>query len=330
MWTPWRRRRSEAPGADSTPASPAALPQASAWLQRLEWTVMKRLHGQLQGDFRSLFRGTGLDLADLREYQPHDDVRHIDWNVTARLQVPHVREHHEDRELAAWFLVDLSGSVQFGSGPTSKRELALQATAVLAALLSRQGNRVGLILHTGAGPRAQVIVPPRTGRTHLLQMLHRLQHTPPAGATQHSDLASWLRQAQSLLRQPAMLLVVSDFIAPDGWQQPLSELSRRHELLALRLQDVVEQQLPAAGLVWLQDAETGEQMLLDLGDRALRERFAAQALARDEALTQSLQRAGADHLTLRTDEAVDRALLRLVQRRRRTARQAMHQGRVHA
>jgi uncharacterized protein (DUF58 family) len=154
-------------------AASATISQAEQLLRRLEWTVLKRLDGQLQGDYRSLFRGSGLVLADLREYQAHDDVRHIDWNVTARMQTPYVREHQEDREVAAWFVVDLSGSVAFGSGNTSKRQLACEVVAVLGQMLSRHGNRVGAVVFDGQA-RAHSVLPAKSGRRQLLHLVHTL------------------------------------------------------------------------------------------------------------------------------------------------------------
>src|SRR4051812_19630430 len=144
-------------------------------LKRLEWTVLRRLDGLLQGDYRTLFRGYGLDLADLREYQYGDDVRHIDWNVTARLQQPYVREYHEDREITAWFLLDLSGSIDFGSGEVKKQSLSVEFFALLSRLLTRRGNRVGAILY---GDGVEAVIPARTGRRHVLQVLSRMQERP--------------------------------------------------------------------------------------------------------------------------------------------------------
>ena len=171
-----------------TTANSATLPgQAEQVLRRLEWTVIRRLDGLLQGDYRTLLRGTGLDLTDLREYQHHDDVRHIDWNVTARLQLPHVRVFTEDREMAAWFLLDLSPSIDFGSGDQAKRAVSSDFVAVLARLLTRHGNRVGALLH-GAGD--DTMIPARGGRLHVLHLLHRmLAHgraatAAPSGITQ--------------------------------------------------------------------------------------------------------------------------------------------------
>src|SRR6187200_35526 len=148
---------------------------AEALLKRLEWTVLRRLDGILQGDYRTLMRGAGLDLADLREYQHHDDVRHIDWNVTARLQIPHVRVFTEDREMAAWFLLDLSPSVDFGSGEQRKRNVSAEFVAVLARMLTRHGNRVGAMLY---GSGVDTVIPTRGGRRHVLHVLHAIQHRP--------------------------------------------------------------------------------------------------------------------------------------------------------
>ena len=159
----------------------ATSPTSEALLKRLEWTVLRRLDGQLQGNHRTLWRGGGLDLADLREYQHHDDVRHIDWNVTARLQVPHVRQFTEDRELSAWFLVDLSGSVDFGSNELTKRRVAREFVGVLARLLTRHGNRVGAILYTD---HVQAVLPARGGRLQVLEVLQRMAkagNAAPAG-----------------------------------------------------------------------------------------------------------------------------------------------------
>jgi uncharacterized protein (DUF58 family) len=307
---------SGAPGAD-TP-----WPNAAQWLQRLEWTVLKRLDGQLQGDYRSLFRGSGLVLADLREYQAHDDVRHIDWNVTARMQTPYVREHQEDREIAAWFVVDLSASVAFGSGHTSKRQLACSVVTVLSKLLSQHGNRVGLMLFTGQD-RAHSVVPARSGRRHLLHIVHQMLQ---AGQTsihdknvQTSALGPWLAQAQSVLKRRSAVFVVSDFISPPGWEKPLAQMARRHEVVAVRLRDPLEMAWPDTGMLLVQDAESGEQLLVDGNDAAFRARFAQKAQDREADLLSSLSQAGVDCLELNTDEAMDQALLRFAQLRKRAS-----------
>lgn len=289
---------------------------AEALLRRLEWTVVRRLDGLLQGDYRTLFRGFGLDLADLREYQPGDDVRHIDWNVTARLQTPHVREFQEDREVSAWFLLDLSGSVDFGSGDVNKRALLSDFTAVMARLLTRYGNRVGAVLYGGDGKLASSVVPARSGRRHLLHLIDRMQATPAVspGDTHLRDL---LERARGVAKRRSVLFVVSDFISAPGWEASLGMLARRHDVVAVRLVDPLERALPDLGLVVLQDAETGEQMFVDTHDPVFRKRFAAAAEAREAELAQALMQTGVPCLTLATDARLDLALLNFAHRRRR-------------
>jgi len=344
MFTFLRRRLTEraerAAGQQAAPglevqAQVPARPNPLQVLRRLEWTVIKRLDGQLQGDYRSLFRGAGLVLADLREYQSHDDVRHIDWNVTARMQTPYVREHQEDREVAAWFLVDMSGSVHFGSGAVSKRQLAAEAVTVLARLLSQHGNRVGVMLFSGTQVRAEVLVPARSGRRHLLHVLQlMLSDLPTAGtrptAGTTTDLRVLLSQAQAVIRRRASIFLVSDFITQPDWHAPLSQLARRHEVVAIRLRDRLEQEIPNVGLLLMQDAETGEQLLVDGNDAGFRARFAHIAAERENLLRQGLTRAGVDCLELTTDEPLDQAILRFTQLRKRASQMAQGAGAARA
>ncbi len=290
-------------------------------LRRLEWTVMRRLDGVLQGDYRTLFRGAGFDLADLREYLPTDDVRHIDWNVTARLQVPHVREHQEDREVAAWLLMDLSGSVGFGSGEVSKRTLALEFAAVLARLLTRRGNRIGALLHTG-DERSNTLLPARAGRRHVLHLLSSIDAARPADQTPSTDLARLLGESMASIKRRSAVFIVSDFISQPGWAPALSLLARRHDVVAVRLFDPLELALPDLGLMALKDAETGELLWVDSGDAGFRERFARIAAEREAALRNTLAQSGIDCLELATDEALDESLVRFVQLRKRRAQLA--------
>ena len=344
MFTFLRRRLTEravrAAGQQTAPgrevqAEVPARPDPQKVLRRLEWTVIKRLDGQLQGDYRSLFRGAGLVLADLREYQSHDDVRHIDWNVTARMQTPYVREHQEDREVAAWFLVDMSGSVHFGSGAVSKRQLAAETVAVLARLLSQHGNRVGIMLFSGTQVRAEVVVPARSGRRHLLHVLQLMLSDLPTAGTQPTagattDLRVLLSQAQAVIRRRASIFLVSDFITQPDWHAPLSQLARRHEVVAIRLRDRLEQEIPNIGLLLMQDAETGEQLLVDGNDAGFRARFAHIAAERENLLRQGLTRAGVDCLELTTDEPLDQAILRFTQLRKRASQMAQGAGAARA
>ncbi len=286
-------------------------------LRRLEWTVIRRLDGMLQGDYRTLLRGTGLDLADLREYQLHDDVRHIDWNVTARLQIPHVRVYTEDREMAAWFLLDLSPSIDFGSGEQRKRNVSAEFVTVLARMLTRHGNRVGALLY-GAG--VDTVMPARGGRMHVLQLLHSMQTRPIAGTTGGTRLHELLESASATIRRRSTVFVVSDFISEPGWEKPLGLLAQRHDVVGIRLLDPMELDLPDLGLVPIRDAETGEQLLVDTHDAGFRKRFARIAAQREAELRQAFIVAGVDTLELSTDDDLVQAVMRFADLRKRRSR----------
>ena len=311
------------PGGIAQPSPGGADPEAL--LRRLEWTVLRRLDGVLQGSVRTLMRGGGLQLTDLREYQLHDDVRHIDWNVTARLQTPHVRVYTEDREMAAWFLLDLSPSVDFGSGPRLKRQVLAEFVAVLARLLTRHGNRVGALLYGG---RVEQVIAARAGRRHVLHLLHAISHRPGPIPSEPvtTRLAELLRAAGHLVHRRSTLFVVSDFISAPGWEQPLAQLASRHEVVAVRLVDPLERELPDLGLMTLRDLESGEQLLVDTHDAGFRQRFAAAAARREDALRQALARAGVDTLELSTEGELGEAIVRFVELRRQRSRLAAGGG----
>ena len=311
------------PGGIAQPSPGGADPEAL--LRRLEWTVLRRLDGVLQGSVRTLMRGSGMDLADLREYQLHDDVRHIDWNVTARLQTPHVRVYTEDREMAAWFLLDLSPSVDFGSGPRLKRQVLAEFVAVLARLLTRHGNRVGALLYGG---RVEQVIAARAGRRHVLHLLHAIGHRPGPTPSEPvtTRLAELLRAAGHLVHRRSTLFVVSDFISAPGWEQPLAQLASRHEVVAVRLVDPLERELPDLGLMTLRDLESGEQLLVDTHDAGFRQRFAAAAARREDALRQALARAAVDTLELSTEGELGEAIVRFVELRRQRSRLAAGGG----
>ncbi len=286
-------------------------------LRRLEWTVIRRLDGLLQGDYRTLLRGTGIDLADLREYQHHDDVRHMDWNVTARLQVPHVRVFTEDREMTAWFLLDLSPSVDFGSGSQLKRSVSASFVSVLARLLTRHGNRVGAILY-GAG--VDRVIPAGSGRRHVLQLMHAMQQRPKSAEASTTRLADLLMSAASMVRRRSTVFVVSDFISEPGWEKPLGLLAQKHEVVAVRLFDPLESELPDLGLVTMRDAESGEQLQVDTSNAKFRQRFAQIAAQRETELRQALSRAGVDTLELSTEDDLVQSILRFTDMRKRRSR----------
>ena len=305
------------------PAAQApARKRADAQLQRLEWTVLRRLDGLLQGDHRTLMRGNGLDLADLREYQHHDDVRHMDWNVTARLQQPHVRVFTEDREMAAWFLLDLSPSVEFGSGERRKSDVLQGFVAVLARLLGRHGNRIGAMLWGGGG--GNKVLPARGGRAQVLQLLHRMHAAERRldGDGQVTRLADLMRAARHTIRQRSTVFVVSDFISEPGWEKPLGELAMRHDVVVVRLLDPLELALPDLGMLTVRDAETGEQIWVDTHDAGFRRRYAGIAAQREAQLREVFARAGVDALELCTDDDLLDAVRRFVDMRRYRARAA--------
>jgi uncharacterized protein (DUF58 family) len=294
-------------------------------LRRLEWTVIRRLDGMLHGDYRTLFRGTGLDLADLREYQYHDDVRHIDWNVTARLQTPYVREYHEDREVTAWFLLDLSPSIDFGS-EIQKRSLSTEFITVLARLLTRQGNRVGALFY---GDKVDTVIPARGGRRHVLGLLHRLLSRPAMPRSEGTDLRAFLRTAYQVMPRRSLVFIVSDFFSQPGWAEPLAHLAQRHEVVAVRLYDPLERELPDMGMLVMQDSETGEQLFVDTHDKGFRKRFASVAERRERELRLALSRAGVDCLELATDGKLVDAIMRFADLRKRRSRLAAGGGVPH-
>jgi uncharacterized protein (DUF58 family) len=292
-----------------------------AVLRRLEWTVLRRLDGLLHGDYRTFFRGSGLDLADLREYQFHDDVRHIDWNVTARLATPYVREFNEERDLTAWFLLDLSASVDFGSQAMLKSGIARDLVAVMARVLTRHGNRVGAMLYTD---RVDTVLVPRSGRRHVLALMHAIERTAaaPHASREGTRLGDLLSAAQGALKRRSLVFVVSDFVSAPGWQKPLAALAHRHDVVAVRLYDPLEMALPDIGLMVMEDAETGEQVFVDTHDRGFRKRFAAIAERRERELREGLATAGVDALELSTVDDLTESLLRFADLRGRRAQAA--------
>ena len=302
--------------------SPPPPRNPEAVLRRLEWTVMRRLDGLLHGDYRTLFRGFGLDLADLREYQYGDDVRHIDWNVTARLQTPYVREYHEDREITAWFLLDLSRSVDFGSREVKKREVSADFVALLARLLTRHGNRVGAILY---GHDVDNVITPRSGRRQVLAILHAMMTRPALAAGKGTDLGTLLKSAFNFIHRRSLLFLVSDYISAPGWEKALSQLAQRHEMIAVRLHDPLETELPDLGLLVFEDAETGEQLFVDTHDGRFRQRFMDAAERREAALRSALRDAGVDALELATDADLVDTVLRFADLRKRKRAVRVHE-----
>ncbi len=280
--------------------------------------MLRRLDGLLHGNYQTLFRGFGLDLADLREYQYHDDVRYIDWNVTARLQTPYVRVYNEDREVMAWFLLDLSPSVDFGAR-VKKRSVSTEFVTVLTRLLTRHGNRVGALFY---GDSVDTVIPARSGRRHALHILHRILSRPETSRSAATNLGDFLQTALRVMQRRSLVFIVSDFISTPGWAKPLANLAQRHEVIAVRLYDPLEMELPDLGLIMMRDAETGEQLFVDTHDRTFRKRFAVLAERREQELRSAFTQAGVDALELSTNDDLVNAILRFADLRKRRSQLA--------
>ena len=281
-------------------------------LQRLDWQVIRRLDGLLQGDYRSLFYGYGVDFADLREYQPEDDIRYIDWNVTARMDTPYIRQYAEDREITAWFLLDLSPSVDFGTVGNQKRAMLIDFVTTMARLLTRHGNRIGAMFY---GSRIERTIPARGGKMQVLRLVNDLLKHPRLSHAPFTDLTPLLRGGLNAIKRRSVVFVVSDFICEPGWERPLKLLNQRHEVLVVRLWDPREMELPDIGPVVIEDSETGEQLYLDTHDRKFRQRFREAAVQREADLTVAFKRSGVDALSLSTEEDMVRAIVRFAKLR---------------
>ncbi|HEX9017604.1 MAG TPA: DUF58 domain-containing protein, partial [Anaerolineaceae bacterium] len=298
--------------------TPASAKTPERILQRLDWQVIRRLDGLLQGDYRSLFYGYGVDFADLREYQPEDDIRYIDWNVTARMDTPYIRQYVEDREVTAWFLLDLSPSVDFGAVHNQKRTVLIDLVATLARLLTRHGNRIGAIFYGG---RVERTIPARGGRLQVLRLVNDMLNQPLLSRAPFTDLSPLLHSGLNVIKRRSMVFVVSDFISAPGWEHPLSLLNQRHEVIAARLWDPREVTLPDIGPMVMEDSETGEQLYVDTGDPKFRARFEQAARQREAALNEAFHHAGVDVLSLSTDDDLVRAIVRFASLRQQRRRQ---------
>ena len=294
------------------PISSAATPERI--LQRLDWQVIRRLDGLLQGDYRSLFYGYGVDFADLREYQPEDDIRYIDWNVTARMDSPYIRQYVEDREITAWFLLDLSPSVDFGTVGNQKRAMLVDFVTTMARVLTRHGNRIGAMFAAGES-RIEHTIPARGGRMQVLRLVNDLLKQPRLTRAPFTDLTPLLRGGLNAIKRRSVVFLISDFICEPGWERPLKLLNQRHEVLVVRLWDPHEVELPDIGTVIIEDSETGEQLYLDTHDRGFRQRFKEAAMQREANLTEAFKRSGVDALSLSTGEDMVRSIVRFAKLR---------------
>jgi uncharacterized protein (DUF58 family) len=290
-----------------------SAPTPERILHRLDWQVIRKLDGYLQGDYRSLFYGSGVDFADLREYQPEDDIRYIDWNVSARMNTPYVRKYVEDREIIAWFLLDLSPSVDFGRVDNQKRMVLIDFVATLARLLTRHGNRVGAMMY---GSSVQHIIPARGGRNQVLRLINDLLKQPHLSKSSTTNLTPLFNNGLNAIKKRSLVFAVSDFISQPGWEKPLNLLGQRHEVIAIRLWDPREVELPDIGAIIMEDAETGEQLYVDTHDKKFRQRFHEAAMQRETMLAETFKRSGVDVLPLSTEEDLIRAIIRFATVRR--------------
>jgi uncharacterized protein (DUF58 family) len=295
-------------------AAPALTPDRV--LRSLEWRVLRRLDGRLQGDYRTLIRGQGTDFRDLREYEPGDDVRHVDWNVTARMDALYVREYTEDRELTAWLLLDRSPSMGFGPVDRTKERLLRDFTATIARLLIRNGNRVGAIVYDNDVSRT---IAPRQGRNQVLLLLRDLLR-PVQTDGSVTDLRRLLERAARVVKRRSLIVLVSDFITEPGWEKPLARLNQRHEVVAVRLFDPREYELPDAGVIAVEDAETGEQLLVDSSDPEFRRRLRRAGEERAISVRDAARSTGVDLHVISTDDDLVDAFVRIVESRKRRRR----------
>jgi uncharacterized protein (DUF58 family) len=289
-------------------------------LRRLELEVTRRLDGLLHGDHRGLVPGHGSELGETRRYAPGDDVRRIDWNVTARLTEAHIRETIAERELQTWLLIDRSPRLDFGTALTEKRELVLAAAAAVGFLTNRDGNRLGAVF---AGPEEPTIIPPRGSRQHFLRILADIASAPRQDGTGTTDLGAAAGHLSSVAKRRGLVVIISDFLVSDGWQLTVRGLAQRHEVLAIQVTDPREFELPNVGVVVLRDPATGAEREVATQRQEVRQAFAAAASERQQALADELRVGRIDHLVLSTDRPWLEDLVGFVasRRQRRAARQ---------
>jgi uncharacterized protein (DUF58 family) len=290
-------------------------PKLSAALRQLELTVKRKLDGVLHGDHLGLIPGPGSEPGESREYQPGDDVRRMDWAVTARTMHPHVRQMIADRELETWLVVDMSASLDFGTTVCEKRDLAVAAAAAITFLNSGGGNRLGAVIANGA---TITRVPARSGRQHEHTLLRTIATTPRAPVGVRGDLATAIDALRRPERRRGMAVIISDFLGPINWTRPLRAISARHEVLAIEVLDPRDVELPDVGDVVLQDAESGVVREFTI-DAQLRDDFAKAAAAQRADVARTFRSCGAPVLTLRTDRDWIADIVRFVESRRRGA-----------
>ncbi len=297
-----------------TPEQPGPGAMPTALLRALDVHIGRKMQGLLTGDYRSSLQGDGTELAQIRPYTDGDDVRRIDWNVTARTGEPHVRVHVAERVLATWLVLDTSASMRFGTADRRKADVAEGVAIAIGHVATRRGNRLGIVSFGDASPRT---VPPRQGRVGLVGLLAALRGEDEDGGVGATSLGEALSRAGSAARQRALVVVVSDFRGPFDWRRPMLELAGGHDVLAVEIRDPREQELPDAGELWLVDPETGRQLRVDTRDAKLRSRFAAAAAEERSGLARTLGSLGVRHVVLSTSGDWLRSLAVFLKRTRR-------------
>jgi uncharacterized protein (DUF58 family) len=308
----------EFPGGSSLAGPPPSLSgqPVDAVLAKLELTVRRRLDGLLQGNHLGLVPGPGSEAGESRVYHPGDDVRRMDWPVTARTTIPHVRETIADRELETWVVVDLSPSLDFGTAACEKRDLAVAGLAAIVYLTQHGGNRVGAIITTG---QDVIRIPAIAGRAHAQSVIRRVASTPRAGQGRRGDLGTVLEMLRRPPRRRGLAVVISDFLGEQNWEGPLRALAGRHEALAIEVLDPRELELPNVGMLTVVDPESGQQLEVQTAKRSLRENYATAARKERDEIAAAMRRAGVPALTLRTDRDWLIDIVRFVAARRRGA-----------
>ena len=297
---------------ERTPARPGPGPLPEALLRALDLTVRRRIEGLLAGEHRAATLGHGTELAQVRPYQPgEDDVRQIEWNVTARTGEPHVRVQIAERALSTWLVLDTSPSMTFGTADRRKWDVAEGVALAVGHIATRRGNRLGLVTFGDRNPHT---LPPRQGRVGLLGMLMELRREPETEPVGPTSVGEALARVAKVSRQRSLVFVVSDFRGPRDWRPPLLELAGRHDIATVEIRDRREQELPDVGELWLVDPETGRQLRVDTSRRKLRERFAAAAEAERRALERELTSLGVRHVVLSTSGDWLRALAGFLER----------------
>jgi uncharacterized protein (DUF58 family) len=282
---------------DRSPSRPGPGPLPDSVLRALDLTLGRRVEGLLAGDYRSALLGVGTELAQVRAYEPGDDVRRIDWNVTARTRIPHVRVHLAERVMTTWLVLDTSASMQFGTADRRKADVAEGVALALGHVATRRGNRLGLVTFGDTVPRT---LPPRQGRAGLLGLLAKLREAPVHERGGGTSFEEAFRRTGAAARQRALIAIVSDFRGPPGWRPALLQLAGKHDVVAIEIRDPREQELPSVGELWLVDPETGRRLRVDTRSTRLRARFADAAATERAGLADTFVSLGVRHVVLST------------------------------